>query len=635
ASDSGNSSSDNLTRVTTPTFTGTAESGSLVTLYDTDGTTVLGTATATGGVWSITSSTLAEGSHSVTAKATDAAGNISVASSALTLTIDTTAPAIPAAPTLHAASDSGNSSSDNLTRVTTPTFTGTAESGSLVTLYDTDGTTVLGTATAIGGVWSITSSTLAEGSHSLMVKATDAAGNVSVASSVLTLTIDTTAPATPAAPTLNPASDSGSSGADNLTNVTTPTFTGTAESGSLVTLYDTDGTTVLGTATAAGSGNWSITSSALGAGAHTLTARVTDAAGNTSAASAGLVVTIDVTAPTAIALSASSVMDVATGLDTTVASLSSLDSQAVNYALVAGNGTNDADNARFVLAGGMLQSRAQLAAGAYNIRVSATDAAGNVSYQDFVVTVNSPPVPVLSSAAPLGLAGGAALSPSAQTPTATEGGEAQAPGLSFLSSGTVQAIPGFAADMAALNGASLWVPESVLTTSSPAAVRLGMNGSSGSTGAGLRALVPTHEVVIERGEQLTFTLPEGSFGHSDAAALVTLSARLADGRPLPGYLHFDPATGTFTFDEEVDERVKQLKVVITAVDDKGQTAGITVVIKLKDKARNTDAIELPLKAGKLALSEQLRLADRPAGTLADLAALSKAFAASHAEHGRA
>src|SRR5262249_14548218 len=62
--------------------------------YDTDGTTVLGTATAAGGNWSITSSTLSEGSHTVTAKATDPAGNISSGSSGLAVTIDTTAPAV-------------------------------------------------------------------------------------------------------------------------------------------------------------------------------------------------------------------------------------------------------------------------------------------------------------------------------------------------------------------------------------------------------------------------------------------------------------------------------------------------------------------------------------------------------------
>ena len=69
-----------------------------------------------------------------------------------------------------------------------------------------------------------------------------------------------------------------------------------AEAGATVTLYDTDGTTVLGTVTADGSGNWSITSSSLGRrGAHA-DGEADRLSGNVSAASAGLVVTIDTAA---------------------------------------------------------------------------------------------------------------------------------------------------------------------------------------------------------------------------------------------------------------------------------------------------------------------------------------------------
>ncbi|HVW96143.1 MAG TPA: FG-GAP-like repeat-containing protein, partial [Mucilaginibacter sp.] len=83
--------------------------------------------------------------------------------------------------------------------------------------------------------------------------------------------IDTQAPSAPSTPDLASASDAGTSNTDNLTNVTTPTFTGTSEADATVTLYDTDGTTSLGTVTADGSGNWSITSSTLAEGTHTIT----------------------------------------------------------------------------------------------------------------------------------------------------------------------------------------------------------------------------------------------------------------------------------------------------------------------------------------------------------------------------
>jgi len=81
------STSSLTTSDTTPTITGTAEADSTVTLYDSDGTTSLGTATATSGSWSITSSTISVAAHTLTAKATDSANNVSVASTSITLTV--------------------------------------------------------------------------------------------------------------------------------------------------------------------------------------------------------------------------------------------------------------------------------------------------------------------------------------------------------------------------------------------------------------------------------------------------------------------------------------------------------------------------------------------------------------------
>ena len=83
----------------------------------------------------------------------------------------------------------------------------------------------------------------------------------------------------------------------SITSDNTLTLTGSAEAGSTVKVYD--GATLLGSATADGSGNWSYTTAALANGAHSLTATATDAAGNTSASSAALSVTIDTAAPVA------------------------------------------------------------------------------------------------------------------------------------------------------------------------------------------------------------------------------------------------------------------------------------------------------------------------------------------------
>lgn len=130
----------------------------------------------------------------------------SVGSTAAVL-VDGVAPDAPSAPSLQSASDSGYSNSDGITSDATPTVTGTAEVGAKVSLYD--GTTLLGSTTADGsGNWSITSSVLADASYNLVAKARDAAGNESVVSSALVLTIDTTAPSLNAA---------GSTPADNAT----------------------------------------------------------------------------------------------------------------------------------------------------------------------------------------------------------------------------------------------------------------------------------------------------------------------------------------------------------------------------------------------------------------------------------
>jgi len=165
-----------------PTIIGAAETSATVKLYD--GTTLLATLTAdpTTGGWSFTPITaLADGAHTITATATDAAGNTSSVSTAIVLTVDTTAPAAPAITT----------ASGNIT-TKTPTLAGAAETSATVRLYD--GTTLLGstTADAATGAWSFATATaLTEGNHALTATATDAAGNVSTVSTACTLIVGT------------------------------------------------------------------------------------------------------------------------------------------------------------------------------------------------------------------------------------------------------------------------------------------------------------------------------------------------------------------------------------------------------------------------------------------------------------
>src|SRR5207248_10463934 len=81
-------------------------------------------------------------------------GSTETPSAGNTFTIDNTPPAAPSTPDLVTASDSGASSTDNITSVTTPTFTGTADAGSTVKIFS-DGLQV-GSGTATGGNYSIT-----------------------------------------------------------------------------------------------------------------------------------------------------------------------------------------------------------------------------------------------------------------------------------------------------------------------------------------------------------------------------------------------------------------------------------------------------------------------------------------------
>jgi hypothetical protein len=265
---------------TTPTYTGTAEAGSTVTIY-VDGVAVGTTTAAADGTWGFEQPTaLADGPHMVKATATDRAGNVSPDSNTNTFTVDTTPPAAPVV------LNPPDGSSTNNTR---PTYTGTAEAGSTVTVF-VDGV-VAGTTTAdAAGNWSFTQPTaLPEGPHMVKARAADALGNVSADSNTNTFTVDTTPPA---APVVNmPANGS------SITD-TTPTYTGTAEAGSTVTVY-VDGA-VVGTTTADGAGSWSFTQpTSLAEGPHTVKATATDRAGNVSPDSNTNTFSVDATLPEA------------------------------------------------------------------------------------------------------------------------------------------------------------------------------------------------------------------------------------------------------------------------------------------------------------------------------------------------
>jgi len=252
--------------------TGTAEPNAVVVLH-LDGVLVATLVADADGNWSFELSQLGEGSHTLTADATDAAGNQSPTAST-TFRVDTVAPL---APELTAPSEGA------LLAQSSPEVTGTAEPGATITIF-VDGVEVGTTSADEDGEWSFTLPAQDDGDHVITASATDAAGNTGPEAEI-SITIDTQAPA---APVLATPVDGSSTGVAQVA------VSGTAEPGATVTVT-IDGQPV-GTVIADADGNWTLQAGPLADGPHTVTATATDPAGNTSLP-ASAAVTVDTTAP--------------------------------------------------------------------------------------------------------------------------------------------------------------------------------------------------------------------------------------------------------------------------------------------------------------------------------------------------
>ncbi|MFY0591765.1 Ig-like domain-containing protein [Roseivirga sp.] len=246
--------------------------------------------------------------------ATDAAGNANMVSNTLNLAFDITPPNAPTIG-LSAASDSGVSETDNVTSDDTPTIEGTAEANAKVEVF-VDESSIETTEADNSGNWSLTLTTsLSEGNRSITATATDAAQNLSEASSVLMITVDTSAPAMPS--TVSISDDTGTNSSDGVTSDNTLGINGIAEANSTVEVFIDNSS--IGTTTANNAGTWSLdhTGTSLNDGTLAITARTTDIAGNTSSQGSALPVTIDTSNPTAT-LNSAAVDIVNTSFNTTV-----------------------------------------------------------------------------------------------------------------------------------------------------------------------------------------------------------------------------------------------------------------------------------------------------------------------------
>lgn len=310
-SDSGASSTDDLTNDATPTLDVIcSEVGATLTLYSDQPSagTGVGTATcvATGTVAITASTTLVDATHSLSYTETDTAGNESAGSPALSVIIDTVAATAPGTPNLQAASDTGASSTDYITSDSTPSLDIACTTGDTVTLL-TDlptANTLVGSGFCVASTLAITHPTvIADGNYPYHAVSTDVAGNMSSSSAVLSVVVvDTGVPAAPSlAPDLQAGSDSGASSTDDVTNDATPTLDAIcSEVGATLTLYSDQPSagTAIGTAICTAIGTVAVTASTTLADAtHSLTYTVTDTAGNGSAGSPALSVGVDTSAP--------------------------------------------------------------------------------------------------------------------------------------------------------------------------------------------------------------------------------------------------------------------------------------------------------------------------------------------------
>lgn len=242
---------------------------------------------------------LAQGTTTFTSWASNAGG--SSVTSVATVTRDSLAPAAPTGLTLASGQDTGSSSIDGITNLSTPTFTGSAENNATIALFNIAATIGSGSTNGTGTLSAQVSPALSDNSYTVTAKATDAAGNTSAASSGKTITVDTVSPSVTVT-SVNGATRT----FPYSTSASITSFGGTcgAASGDLSTVTPLIAGAATGPATTTcSSGSWTLTltSPLTTQASRTLTASQVDTAGNTGTASSQTVI-LDTTAPSMLSI---------------------------------------------------------------------------------------------------------------------------------------------------------------------------------------------------------------------------------------------------------------------------------------------------------------------------------------------
>jgi hypothetical protein len=269
----------------TVTITARVVAAATGTIQFMDGSTVLGTATLSGGSAAFSTSSLALGAHTLTVNYSGDSNYLGEPSSGITQTVNAKTA------TVTTLTSNANPAFVGASVTLTATVNPGAATGTVQFL---DGATVLGSSALASGAASFTSSTFAAGTHSITAVYSGDTANAGSTSAALIQTVNAKAvTATTLTSSLNPSTYGAS--VTFRAAVTPATATGSVQF--------LDGTTVLATSTVI-AGSASLTSQALAVGTHPITAVYSGDVGDTGSTSSALSQVVNkVTSSTTIASS--------------------------------------------------------------------------------------------------------------------------------------------------------------------------------------------------------------------------------------------------------------------------------------------------------------------------------------------
>ncbi|MLA10114.1 Ig-like domain repeat protein [Salmonella enterica subsp. enterica] len=372
---------DMITKINTPLFTGMAEANAKVSIY-VDGVLSGEAIAGDDGVWNFQFTTaLSDGSHDVTVKVEDIAGN-TASSSAYNFQIVTQTQK----PTIELVNDTGVDNTDHIINEKNPALTGTAAPYSTVKLY-VDGALIAEVRTNKDGRWEYTLKAdqgLVDGDHRITASVEDIAGNIAHSDPFL-ISVDT-AISIPIV-SLSPDSDSGISD-DNLTNIVKPTLHLKDIDPDIISVqvWDAMSDTQIGVATQQPDGSWAYTfTSDLTEGLHQVYVKVEDIAGN-KANSAVFDFTIDTTVSTPVISLLSKddtgvTGDNLTNINKPGFAISGVDADAHRVVVqVMHNGVSEEIELSHLNGSWLFTPGNTWADGSYTLTVKVEDKAGNTNY---------------------------------------------------------------------------------------------------------------------------------------------------------------------------------------------------------------------------------------------------------------